>query len=493
MTCKFQKALDTYNHASQSLTEAARLLGIPRSTVWSRIKKARKMGLQSFLEDGPQDEGENRSSITQSGDKQVFLFEGYTIKTVEELLDDSGVDLSIWEIHQTEITNWEVGGKKRDDQVIKTAVSKDTPKSNTTTKSNKEEEIYSRPTTHHYIYSNRECKEVVVRKDTLWKMPLRRVKVVLRKKENTLVAIQRILEDIGNKSLVVPKKVWKPSKKKRIALEISIMDPHMGLLCDIPMSDHKWDLELCRDYFMFLTAEIIQESQKLGDLEKIYWVFGNDFNHVDNLHRTTTKGTPQPESSYTQQALYEGYKLAIAAAEEMLKVAPVEAFQIPGNHDTLLSNCQGLLLEAHFRNDPNFTIDYSPTTYKKIRYGATLIGLEHGHNIKSAVRLGLLMANEWRQDWSETHFHEWHLGDQHRKGTMKPSSFEEQGVSIEYLPGLVAPNEWHRSKSFNFQKRGGTGFILDYDCGITHRLSCNISKYTGRFLGTSYDKWKASR
>ena len=34
-------------------------------------------------------------------------------------------------------------------------------------------------------------------------------------------------------------------------------------------------------------------------------------------------------------------------------------------------------------------------------------------------------------------FGKWHLGDQHRKGSSKTSMLEEQGVSVEFLPGEV--------------------------------------------------------
>ena len=106
-----------------------------------------------------------------------------------------------------------------------------------------------------------------------------------------------------------------------------------------------------------------------------------------------------------------------------------------------------------------------------------------GHSIKP-IRLAALMANETRLDgWAEARYCEWHCGDQHRKGTMKPNVFEEQGVSVEFLPGLTPPNEWHRIKSFNWQKRGAMAFVYDHDEGPIARLQVNIDNYTGYFMG----------
>jgi len=166
----------------------------------------------------------------------------------------------------------------------------------------------------------------------------------------------------------------------------------------------------------------------------------------------------------------------------------VYGYQVPGNHDRMTSYMMGLVLDARFHNVPDFMMDCSPSPFKKFRYGASLVGLEHGHSIPP-IRLAALMANEWRHEWAETHYHEFHCGDQHRKGSSKPSVFEEQGVSVEFLPSLVAPNEWHRLKSFSMQKRAATGFLWDYDCGQINRLTCNISKYTGMWLGSAYDEW----
>jgi hypothetical protein len=60
---------------------------------------------------------------------------------------------------------------------------------------------------------------------------------------------------------------------------------------------------------------------------------------------------------------------------------------------------------------------------------------------------------------------------------------EEQGVSVEFLPGLTPPNEWHRLKSFNWQKRAGMAFVWDAKAGCILRAQANIDSYTGRMMG----------
>jgi len=151
-------------------------------------------------------------------------------------------------------------------------------------------------------------------------------------------------------------------------------------------------------------------------------------------------------------------------------------YQVPGNHSRMADFTLANILKAYFRNDPNIIIDASSSPYKFHRFGTTLIGYEHGHSV-SAIRLAALMANERKKDWAETEYREFHLGDQHRKGSSKPAAFEEQGVSIEYIPGLTSPNEWHRLKAFNHQKRGAMAFVYDYDTGPVARFQHNIQKF----------------
>jgi hypothetical protein len=163
--------------------------------------------------------------------------------------------------------------------------------------------------------------------------------------------------------------------------------------------------------------------------------------------------------------------LAIAMVQRLRQVAPVKIYQIPGNHSRQADFTMALMLDAYFHNTPDVVVDCSSSPYKFHQFGKNLIGFEHGHSVKS-IRLAALMASECPEAWATTRYREWHLGDQHRKGT--GPIFEEQGVSIEYVPGLTAPNSWHRLKGFNHQKRGAMAFVWDHKAGQIARILHNI-------------------
>lgn len=312
------------------------------------------------------------------------------------------------------------------------------------------------------------------------------IRIILKRKIplNLEIAVDNFLEKIKNKSPVVPKiKRAKLKKSKhRRELEVCLLDPHYGMRCFTPESDAEWSPELCANMVMESLELIIERSASFSPFEKIIMPLGNDFFHTDSIYQTTTGGTPQPEAEAYYHTFVNGEQLAINIIERVKKVANVEIYMIPGNHDRSTSFMLGRLLNAYYSRDKNVVIHADANPYKFHRFGVNLIGYEHGHSV-SQIRLAALMANEVPKDWAETKYREWHLGDQHRKGSSKPSVLEEQGVSVEFLPGLTAPNEWHRLKSFNWQKRGTFGFIWDYEQGQVGRIQSNIDARLNCLMG----------
>lgn len=266
-------------------------------------------------------------------------------------------------------------------------------------------------------------------------------------------------------------------------LEVCILDPHFGMQCCTPESDHPWNMDLAEETCLWAIDGLLKLAEPFGPFERIIFPFGNDYLHADNIYHTTTKGTPQPDMYSWPEVYRRGKDLAIKMVEMLKRVAPVKIYQIPGNHSYHSDYTIGMILDAYFHRDANVEVDCSSSPYKFHRFGSNLIGFEHGNSIPP-IRLASLMANMRPRDWAETSFREFHLGDQHRKATAKPSSFEEQGVSIEYLAGLTPPNMWHKTHAFNFQKRGAVAFVWDYSLGQQGRLCMNMDIYTGKPMGT---------
>ena len=304
--------------------------------------------------------------------------------------------------------------------------------------------------------------------------------------------IENLLKELKENSPIVPykSKERKSTKTRKRMLEVSIMDPHLGLQCYAPGADLDYDLEKARSLFLWSVSELCALGGNYGDVEEILFPIGNDFLHAEpmalnkGIGNATSAGTVQPEMIAWHKAYVEGERTLREAISFMSEIAPVHVVVIPGNHDRHSAFTLGRVMNAFFYNNENVNVDCDPSPYKFKRFGCNLIGFEHGHSV-APIRLAALMANECPQDWAETAggYREWHLGDQHRKGSSKPATMEEQGVSVEYLPSLVAPNEWHRIKSFNWQKRGAMGWVWDHDSGPVARIQVNLNSYTGKPMG----------
>jgi hypothetical protein len=262
------------------------------------------------------------------------------------------------------------------------------------------------------------------------------------------------------------------------------MDPHIGLLCRWPESDSGWDLEKSSAMLLGALDDLAAKASVFGPFEEAFMPFGNDFVHADNVAHTTTAGTPQPDAISYHHVYHRAMLIGIAMVERLRQIAKrVFIYEVPGNHSRVTDYTLAHVLWAYFHQDKNVVVDTSSSPYKFHRFGCNLIGYEHGHSVKP-IRLAALMANEQPDHWSATKngYREFHLGDQHRKGSAKPSMLEEQGVSVEYIPGLTPANEWHKLKGFNHQQRGAMAFVWDYTAGPIARFQMTIGSRSNEIL-----------
>lgn len=429
-----EQILAAMQECNDNKVKAARQLGVARSTLRNRLETISREQVNN---------PDASCRITQQRDSCIIESAGVYVKTVAEALKRAEIDLDIWEVDRAVVNAYDVTMKIRSGGVDK-------------------------PTkTQNY-----------------------QIKIWLKRKVPKSVedAVERLLDKLRAKSPIAPAIKRRPLSKlpHRHSLEPCLMDPHFGLRCFKPGADADWSPEMCAAMVMDSLDEILRLAEPYQPFEEIVLPLGNDFFHTDSIWQVTTSGTGQPEADAYLHTFIGGESLAIAIVDKLKQLAPVTVYIIPGNHDRATSFMLGRILRAYYHRDKNITVHADESPYKFHRYGVNLIGYEHGHSVK-AIRLAALMANECPEHWLATKhgYREWHLGDQHRKGSSTPARMEEQGVSVEYLPGLVAPNEWHRLKSFNWQKRGTMAFVWDYSAGPIARLQVNIDRYLNRLMGTS--------
>lgn len=313
------------------------------------------------------------------------------------------------------------------------------------------------------------------------------IRGTFRPASSTPARIESLLERLRKESPSVPmfaRPYMLPDAQRRM-LEISIVDPHIGMICKPPTASQEWGPEIAYTFFMWAIDSMLMQAQMYAPFDTILFPFGNDFLHAEigatnrSVGHMTAAGTDQPEMMAWHDAYILGEEIAIRAIEKLSEIAPVVVPVIPGNHDRWSAYTLGRVLFNRFYNDENVTVLADANPYKFIEYGQNLIGFEHGHSI-ARVRMAAVMANEAKEAWARTSFREWHCGDQHRKGSSVPTVFEEQGVSIEFLPGLTPVNDWHKLKSFSWQKRAATAYVWNRDTGPEARLQAHINAFTGQ-------------
>ena len=375
---------------------------------------------------------------TKKRDTWIIESADSRITNKDEALRKAGVDTDIWEIEKIIINGWDVTMKLKDGDVEKPFRSQN-----------------------------------------------QALKIFLRRKVPVQVenSIEKVLDRIRNKSPKVKfiKRKIKKNNKSKNSLEICLMDVHYGMRCFPPAAGMNYSPEICREIISDTINQFIELSKPYTPFNEIVLPVGNDFFHTDNVFHTTTAGTNQPESESYLHTFMTGERLMIEIIDILKEIAPIKIYSIPGNHDRTSSFMLGRILKANYHNDKNVYVDASSSPLKSHRFGVNFWAYEHGHSI-NAIRLAAIMANEWPNDFAEAKFKSWHLGDQHRAGSSKPSMLSEQGVNIEYIPSIVATNEWHKIKGFSNQQRGSVGFIYDYNTGPVCKLYVNVDKETNKVM-----------
>lgn len=249
--------------------------------------------------------------------------------------------------------------------------------------------------------------------------------------------------------------------------EVCIFDLHLGRLSWAQESGADWDSGLARHAAVMATRELVGYLRAFG-VSKILLPLGNDLLHADatiaGSGGATTKGTPLDVDSRWQAMFRAASEVCREIIEICAQVAPIHAVIVPGNHDSTRMFFLGDLLAAWYRNEPRVTIENNPTPRKYFKFGNTLLGLAHGHNEK-VTDLPLLMAQESPGEWASTRHREWHIGHRHSAALQ-----EVGGVRIRTIPSLSAPDAWHAEKGYR-NVRTAEAYIWDESAGFIGMFS----------------------
>jgi len=345
------------------------------------------------------------------------------IKTLDDLIKVSKINLDEWIIDRHLINKWDVGTKIGDEIIV--------------------EDLFQ-------------------------------VKVWL-KRNTDYINVQKIKDDILKEIKTYSPKVKKinHTNKKHNLLEINIFDLHFGKLATEETTGEPYNTEIAKKRFLNALSKLISRSSNFN-YEQILFPIGNDFFNSDNLKNETTKGTPQDEHLLWQETVKKGRQLIQIGIEYLTLYAPVHVVVVQGNHDWQRMFMLGEMLEGWFHNNNNVTIDNSYKARKYYKYGKCLIGFTHGNNEK-VQDLPLIMAQEQAQNWQDTKYREFHLGHLHHKRDIKYKSTQEyKGIVIRHLRSLGGEDAWHNIKGYVGTIQSAESFIWNKQEGLIANYSYNL-------------------
>lgn len=350
------------------------------------------------------------------------------IKTLEDLIEQTNIDLSTWKIDRHIVNKWDT-----------TFIDKFTG----------EADISQNFQVKAFLSIKQEAVETF----------------------NTAEVFKELLAEY--KPVQYKKFVYQKQAEKNL-LEINIFDLHLGKLCWAGETGENYDVKIASVRFMKAIENLIGRASSTA-FNRILFPVGNDFFNSDTILNTTTEGTPQDEDLRWQKTFKLGVKLLVEGIDYMRQFAPVDIVIVPGNHDIQRSFFLGETLAAWYRNASDVKVDNGAALRKYYRYGKVLIGLTHGNNEKE-INLGMTMTRECRKIMAETEYWEWHLGHFHKKKAVKyPFLDENLGITIRYMSSLAGTDAWHFKKGYIGTHKAAEAYLWNEDTGYIGQFNVNMT------------------
>jgi hypothetical protein len=353
-------------------------------------------------------------------DKATITTRSLDIKTLEDLLRVSEVDLDVWEVERHTVNSWEVtmGGDKT-------------------------------VSTHPETYTNYQVKAWLKKKN------LNTPEVVM---ENLVQQLKAYAPDYAP---VTYKKMDDPH-----LLEVCLYDHHFGMLAWRHETRQDYDIKIAERFYLNAVQDLLNKVQSF-QVEEILIPFGQDFFHLNDPSGTTPKGKNRLDCDCRFAKVFEAGKMAIIRAIELCRqVAPVSILWVPGNHDPESSYYLAQVLDALHVHDPDVSVNCAPNVRKHYTYGVNFIGYTHGDD--EAIRdLPRIFMDEYTQDWANTKYREIHIGHVHKKKKMDFISTESFGsTSVRVIPSLCSTDAWHYQQGYVGKDRAAQSFLWHKQEGL---------------------------
>jgi len=247
--------------------------------------------------------------------------------------------------------------------------------------------------------------------------------------------------------------------KKDACLIINKQDSHLNKL-DIGGDN---DIDKRFGDFIQRVEIILNQASLANNLTDIKYIIGSDeFN--SEFTNTTTKGTPQQNILSYHDAFQAICDHEVSVINLLLqKGESVDVIFVAGNHDEFVGWHLASWLQTYFRNEERVFFDISPRYRKYVSYGTSAMMFNHGDALKPA-KLAHLFPMEFKSEWSNHDNFYIFTGDKHHE-----VSLDFNGIKFYQLPAFsTAKSSWDDKNGYTAVKGEVTGFLIDFEDGITN-------------------------
>jgi hypothetical protein len=208
-------------------------------------------------------------------------------------------------------------------------------------------------------------------------------------------------------------------------------DYHLGMLAWHKEGGSDWNISIAERTIIAALQQMIEQSPKAHTA--VLNIQG-DFLHTDGKTPVTpaSKHVLDADSRFPKIRRSAIRVIRSLVAMSLQRHQEVHLIIAEGNHDEESAGWLSDLFAVHYEDEPRISVSDAVLPFYVFEWGATMLGIHHGHKVKNES-LPLLFAAQFPQEWGRTTRREIHCGHRHHRDEK-----EYNGVTVVQHPTLAA-------------------------------------------------------
>lgn len=208
-------------------------------------------------------------------------------------------------------------------------------------------------------------------------------------------------------------------------------DYHLGMLAWHKEGGSDWNISIAEKTIIAALSQMIDQSPKAHTA--VINIQG-DFLHTDGKTPVTpaSKHVLDADSRFPKIRRSAIRVIRSLVAMSLQRHQEVHLIIAEGNHDEESAGWLSDLFAVHYEEEPRISVSDAVLPFYVFEWGATMLGVHHGHKVKNES-LPLLFAAQFPQEWGRTTRREIHCGHRHHRDEK-----EYNGVTVVQHPTLAA-------------------------------------------------------